>query len=138
MTAFLVDTNVISELRKGNRADPGVKQWFMDTESNNIYISVLVVGEMRRGIELIRRRDPISSQHLEAWLRRLLKEYGDHILPVTQEIAELWGGLSLEKPLPPIDGLLAATAMYHNMVLITRNLRDFERASIKVLNPFAI
>ena len=136
MSGFLIDTNVISELRKGGRADPGVRAWFADAPPDDLYLSVLVVGELRRGIELLRKRDPVSAQHLEAWLRRLLREYEDHVLPVTQEVAELWGGLSLDKPLPPIDGLLAATAMYYDMTLVTRNLQDVERAPVSVVNPF--
>ncbi len=135
---FLIDTNVISELRKGDRADLGVRQWFAEAPPDDLYLSALTVGELRRGIELIRRRDPVSAQHLEAWLRRLLKTYEDHVLPVTREVAELWGGLSLDRPLPPIDGLLAATAMYHDMVLVTRNVQDVARAAVRVINPFHI
>jgi predicted nucleic acid-binding protein len=136
VTGFLVDTNVVSELRKGDRANPGVREWFASAPADELYLSVLVVGELRRGIELIRKRDPASAQHLEAWLRRLLKEFADRVLPVTAEVAELWGGLSLDQPLPPIDGLIAATAMYHDMTLVTRNEHDVERAPVRVVNPF--
>jgi predicted nucleic acid-binding protein len=136
VTGFLIDTNVVSELRKGDKANPGVRDWFAAAPAHDLYLSVLVVGELRRGIELIRKRDPVSAQHLEAWFRRILKEFADHVLPVTKEVAELWGGLSLDRPLPPIDGLIAATAMYHDMTLITRNKHDVERAPVRVLNPF--
>ena len=136
MTAFLIDTNVVSELRKGNRANPGVRDWFASVQSHQLYLSVLVVGELRRGIELIRRRDSISAQHLEAWLMRVRHEFSDRILPVTEEVAELWGELSLDKPLPPIDGLLAATAIYYDLILITRNETDVDRVPVRLLNPF--
>jgi toxin FitB len=136
VTGFLIDTNVISELGKGDRANSGVREWFADAPADDLYLSVLVIGELRRGVELIRRRDPAAAQRLEAWLRRVLKEYSDHVLPVTEAVAELWGGLSLDQPLPPIDGLLAATAIYHDMTLVTRNEHDVERAPVRVLNPF--
>lgn len=136
MTAFLLDTNVVSELRKGERADPGVLGWFEAVDSDELYLSVLVIGEIRRGIELIRRRDPSSAQSLEAWLARLRRQFAERILPVDDEVAQLWGTLGLEQPLPPIDGLLAATALCHGLVLVTRNEADVSRAPIRVLNPF--
>ncbi len=136
MRGFLIDTNVISELRKGERANSGVREWFASAPSRELYLSVLVVGELRRGVELVRRRDPVSAQHLDAWLRRVLDEFSDHILPVSEAVAELWGGLSLEGPLPPIDGLLAATAMYHDLALVTRNEQDVARAKVRLINPF--
>jgi predicted nucleic acid-binding protein len=137
VTSFLIDTNVISELRKGVKADAGVVRWFESVQSEQLYLSVLVVGELRRGIELIRRRDPLSAQHLEAWLMRVRREFMDHILPVTEEVTELWGGLSLDKPLPPIDGLLAATAMYYDLTFVTRNQADVNRTPVRILNPFS-
>jgi hypothetical protein len=136
LTAFLLDTNVVSELRKGERADPGVLGWFEAVDSDELYLSVLVIGEIRRGIELIRRRDPSSAQSLEAWLARLRRQFAERILPVDDEVAQLWGTLGLEQPLPPIDGLLAATALCHGLVLVTRNEADVSRAPIRVLNPF--
>ena len=136
MTAFLLDTNVVSELRKGDRADPGVLGWFESTDSEDLYLSVLVVGEIRRGIELIRRRDPAAAQSLEAWLTRVRRQFGDRILPVDEEVAQLWGTLGLERPLPPVDGLLAATALCNDLILVTRNESDVSRAPIRILNPF--
>jgi predicted nucleic acid-binding protein len=137
MSGFLVDTNVISELRKGERANSGVLDWLAGVDSADLYLSVLVVGELRRGIEQIRCRDLRSAQHLEAWLMHLREEFADRILGVTEEIAELWGQLGLGAPLPPIDGLIAATAMYHDLTLVTRNLKDVQRAPVTVINPFS-
>lgn len=136
MRGFLIDTNVISELRKGDQADKGVQNWFASVDSRCIYLSVLVEGEIRRGIEFIRRRDPESGQRLETWLRQLQHDFGDRILPINDTIAEIWGGLGLEAPVPPIDGLLAATALFHDLTLITRNIKDFERTAVQRFNPF--
>ncbi|MCP4677922.1 MAG: type II toxin-antitoxin system VapC family toxin [Deltaproteobacteria bacterium] len=136
MTGFLIDTNIISELRKGKRANKGVIEWFTSNESEAMYLSVLVIGELRRGIELIRQRDVSSAQHLEAWLLRLREDFSDRLMDVTEEIAELWGQLGLKQPLPPIDGLLAATAMYHGFTLVTRNVADVENSPVQLLNPF--
>ncbi len=137
MKGYLLDTNIVSELRKGARCAPPVRAWFEQVASDELFLSVLVTGEIRRGIELIRRRDPESSRHLDAWLSRLRRYYDERILPVTEDITELWGQLGLDRPLPPIDGLLAATAQYHGLVLVTRNVTDFAHAGVRVFDPFA-
>jgi hypothetical protein len=133
---FLIDTNVISELRKKNRANRGVISWFDSVDADLLYLSVLVVGELRRGIELIRRRDVVAAQNLEVWFLRLKNEFSDRVLEITGEIAELWGQMGLQSPLPPIDGLLAATALHHGLVLVTRNVSDVESSTVQILNPF--
>ena len=135
--AFLLDTNVLSELRKGERCNPCVRHWFSDVEADDLYVSVLVVGEIRRGIELLRRRDTRSATALDRWLSELERRYADHILPVTLEISRIWGGMSLQRPLAPIDGLMAATAVHHGMTLVTRNVSDVERSGAEVFDPFA-
>jgi predicted nucleic acid-binding protein len=135
---FLVDTNVISELRKGERCDPGVRAWHSELEeSEEIFLSVLTIGELRKGIELIRRRDPRSAQVLEAWLSEMVTAYSGRILDVDREIAEEWGRLSVPDPLPVIDGLLAATAKVQGMTLVTRNVKDMPSAVVPCLNPFS-
>jgi predicted nucleic acid-binding protein len=134
--SFLVDTNVIFELRKGSRCNSGVSTWFRQQSGDPVYLSVLVVGEIRRGIESLRRRDPIAAGALDGWLTKLSIEYAERILPVDATVAELWGRLNVPDTLPAVDSLLAATALVHGMTLVTRNLRDFERCGCALLNPF--
>lgn len=135
--SWLVDTNVVSELRKGARCDRAVLAWFEGVEEDELFTSVLVVGEVRRGVESIRRRDPIAATALEQWLARLLETFGDRVLPIDSGVAERWGALNVPDPLPAVDGLLAATALVHGLTLVTRNVRDVERSGVRVLNPFS-
>jgi toxin FitB len=137
VTGYLLDTNVLSELRKRERCDARVRHWFAAVEDDAIFLSVLVVGEVRRGIELIRRRDVATGRALDRWLRGLERRFEDRILPVTIEICDRWGRIGLEQPLPPIDGLLAATALHHGLTLVTRNVTHAKRSGADVLNPFA-
>jgi hypothetical protein len=134
--SYLIDTNVISELRKGERADPGVRSWISGVADGELFLSVLVLGELRRGVERIRRRDRASASALDAWLRRLLIAHRERILPITAEIAEAWALLNVPDPLPVIDSLLAATAQIHGLTLVTRNTRDMARTGVRMLNPF--
>ncbi len=136
MVTFLLDTNVIAELRKGPGADASVRSWFAALDPDAILISVLTVGEIRRGIESLRRRDPAAARALERWLRRLLAAHGDRILAVDLPIAEEWGRLSVPDPLPVVDGLLAATARVHGLTLATRNVKDVARTGVALVNPF--
>ena len=133
---FLIDTNVLSELRKQNRANPGLKRWYSGVEGNNLYLSVLTLGEVRNGIERIRRRDPAAGASLETWLMSVATEMSDRILPVTAAIAERWGRLGVPDPLPVVDALLAATALEHGLTLVTRNVEDVKRTGVQILNPF--
>lgn len=134
---FLIDTNVLSEMRKGARANPGVRDWFSQVDGDRLYVSVLTLGEIRQGIEQIRRRDPTAAQSLQHWLHRLETDNDQHILPITRMIADRWGRLNVPDKLPTIDGLLAATALVHDLTLVTRNVRDVERSGVKRLNPFS-
>jgi toxin FitB len=133
---FLLDTNVIAELRKGARANRQVRAWFETLEPEAIVLSVLTIGEIRRGIQNVRRRDPAAAKALERWLRRLLAEHGDRILPVDLPVAEEWGRLNVPDPLPVIDALLAATAKVHRLTLVTRNVKDVVRTGVELMNPF--
>ncbi len=135
--SYLVDTNVISEARKGRRCDPGVAAWFADVSSEDIYLSVLTLGEIRKGIENIRRRDKPAAEALENWLHELEASLADNLLPVDQAVAEQWGRFNVPDPLPMLDSLLAATASVHGMTLVTRNLKDVERTGVECLNPFS-
>jgi len=135
--SYLIDTNVVSELRKGRRCDPGVASWFAEVSSDEIYLSALTLGEIRKGIENIRRRDVPAAEALDAWFRELEESYSDRILTVDQAIAEQWGRFNVPDPLPVLDSLLAATASVHGLTLVTRNLHDVERTGVDCLNPFS-
>jgi predicted nucleic acid-binding protein len=134
---FLMDTNVVSEMRKGIRGNTGVRRWFSQTPGDCIYLSVLTVGELRQGVERIRRKDSIAAESLEKWLDSVESQMAGCILPITQAIAERWGRLNVPDPLPVVDGLLAATALEHDFTLVTRNVRDIERSGVRWLNPFS-
>jgi len=134
--SFLVDTNVVSELRKGARANPRVAAWFAGLAEEEVYLSVLTVGEIRNGIERIRRRDRRAATALDRWLRTLVRDYEDRLLPVDRAVAEQWGRLNVPDPVPVVDGLLAATAAVHGLVLATRNVKDLERTQVALFDPF--
>lgn len=134
--SYLLDTNVVSELRKRTRASAAVSSWFADVDSNDLFLSALVVGELRQGTERIRRRDPVAAERLERWLLALVESYADRILPVDQRIAELWGRLNVPDPLPAVDGLLAATALVHDLTLVTRDTRQVARTGVRLHDPF--
>jgi toxin FitB len=133
--SWLIDTNVLSELRKGERANEGIRAWFAESREEDLFTSVLVLGEMRRGIELLRRRDVPSALALEQWLIRLTNTFSERVLPVDARVAERWGRLNVPYPIPTVDGLLAATALEHNHVLVTRNVRDVAGTGVQLLDP---
>ena len=136
MKGFLIDTNVLSELRKGSRADINVRRWFEGIDENSIFLSVLVTGEIRRGIESIRKRDPRAASALERWLDNVMQAHSERVLPVDAATADEWGRLDARGSLPVIDGLLAATARVHDLTLVTRNVKDVVRTGVDVLDPF--
>jgi predicted nucleic acid-binding protein len=115
--SYLVDTNILSEVRKGPRCNPGVSAWFAGVASEEIFLSALTLGELRKGIENIRRRDEPAARALEAWLQDLVATYSGRVLPVGHAIAERWGRFNAPHPLPVLDGLLAATAKVHGLTL---------------------
>lgn len=133
--SYLVDTNVISELRKGDRASPHVRAW-VGSHHAELLTSVLVIGELRRGVERIRHRDQAAAAGLDRWLRGVLDDFETRILPVSSEIAEVWGRLGVPDPLPVIDGLIGATAVVHGVTVVSRNVEDLRRTGADVLNPF--
>jgi predicted nucleic acid-binding protein len=136
--SFLLDTNVVSELRKGERASTTVVQWFAGVADRELFLSVLVIGELRQGVERIRRRDINTAEHLDRWLRVLLDDHEGRILPVDGRVADLWGRLNVPDPVPAVDGLLAATAIVHDLTLVTRNARDVARTGARLLDPFSL
>lgn len=133
--SFLLDTNVLSEAKR-RRGEARVKGWFDSASSANLFTSVLVIGEIRRGVEGLRRRDASQAVLLEKWLAALKQMFADRVLPVTTEISEEWGRLNVPDPLPTIDGYLAATAKVHGLTLVTRNIRDLERTGVALLDPW--
>jgi predicted nucleic acid-binding protein len=135
--SYLLDTNVISELRKGERADGNVKAWLSEVADEEIYLSVLTIGEIRCGVENVRRRDPDSAVALDSWLARLGEAHRDRILPVDRTIAEEWGRMNVPDRLPVVDGLLAATAKVAGLTFATRNVADVEGSDVKLVDPFS-
>ncbi len=132
----MLDTNVLSEVRRP-RGDEGVKRWVSSTPADDLYLSVLVVGEIRRGVERLMRRDPVQAEAYEDWLGTVLRSYADRILPVDVEAAEEWGRMSVPDPVPIVDGLMAATAKVRGMTFVTRNTADVERTGVALLDPFS-
>jgi hypothetical protein len=132
---YLVDTNVISESRKGARANAGVREFFERTAIHQtpLYLSVVTVGELRRGVEVIRHRgDKVQAKQLEKWLEQLVKHYDDY-----PDVAQLWGRLRVPHHENALDKLIAATALIHNLTVVTRNQTDFAKTGVTVINPFS-
>lgn len=136
MTGYLLDTNIVSELRKRDRANPGVTAWIAANQDADMWLSVLTVGEIRRGIELLARRDPASADILSEWLEQTLTEFADRILDIDIAVAQRWAQLNVLDPIPVIDGLLAATADTHHLTLVTRNTADVATTGVATVNPF--
>ena len=136
--SYLLDTNVISELRKGRRADRRVVSWFAGLAEEEIFLSSLTIGEIRRGVESMRRRDADSARALDSWLARLVDSHRDRILPVDPAIAEEWGRINVPDPPPVVDGLLAATARVRGLILATRNVADVAPSGVEVVDPFVM
>ena len=134
---YLLDTNVVSELRKRDRCNENVRAWYTSVSDDDLYLSVLTLGEIRKGIELIRDRDPGQAEVLENWLRYVQQNYEGRILSIDADITEAWGRMHYIRNVPVIDGLLAATAKVHNLTLVTRNIQHVEGLGANLLNPFA-
>jgi predicted nucleic acid-binding protein len=134
--SLLLDTNVISELRKGSRANPHVVAWFMGVPEEEIHLSVLVVGELRRGVERLRERDARQAGALERWLRQVVRDHAGRILPVDDRVADRWGRLTAMRSGSVIDTLMAATAQAFDLVLVTRNVKHVAWTGVSYLNPF--
>jgi toxin FitB len=134
---FLLDTNVISEIRKRDRAHPNVVRWVARTPVTEIGTSVLVIAEIRHGIELKRRSDPEQGKSLDRWFSQMRMRLADRVLPIDEPIAEAWALMGIPDPLPLIDGLLAATAKVHGLTLVTRNVADIAVTGVSRLNPFS-
>jgi predicted nucleic acid-binding protein len=136
--SFLIDTNIISELRKGERCDAGVSTWYASIADEDLFLSTLVLGEIRKGVELVRPRDPGKAVALERWLRQVEAGFDGRVLGIDNAVSDQWGRMSAVRPIPVIDGLLAATAATHRLTLVTRNDRDIAGLGAMLLNPFRI
>ncbi|AQV95318.1 VapC toxin family PIN domain ribonuclease [Cupriavidus necator] len=136
---YLIDTNVISETRKRERANPGVCAFFRQAarEGAALYLSALTVGELQGGIALIRHRgDTAQAAVLEQWLATVLEDFGRQVLPVDADVAQVWGQLRAPRPEHALDKFIAATALIHDLTIVTRNVADFRGTGAMVLNPF--
>ncbi len=137
---YLIDTNVLSELRKHGSANPGVIRFFEQTleDETTRYVSVITIGELRRGIDLLRHRDDSpKAELLETWLTSVLDDYGDHLLDLDRHAAELWGRLRVPAQENSIDKLIAATALIGGLTVVTRNVRHYQSSGVPVIDPFS-
>jgi predicted nucleic acid-binding protein len=137
MGGFLLDTNVASEARKGPRTDPDVSAWLDSVDDADLFLSVLALGEIRDGIERARPHDPVKARALEPWLAGLEQRFADRTLPVTAAVADQWGRMNAMRPISTVDGLLAATALVHDLTLVIRNVADVAHTGVPVLSPFS-
>ena len=133
---YLIDTNIISEVRRGANCDRNVAAWYDSIIDADIYLSVLVLGEIRKGIERARPKDPAQARALEKWLTDVVQSFAERILPIDHVVADEWGRMSAKRPLSTTDALLAATAKVHGMTLATRNIVDVADLGTDILNPF--
>lgn len=134
MTGYLLDTNILSERRR-RQANPAVVAWLDAVPEGQLRLSVLSLGEIRYGVELLAARDPRAAEPIEAWLAELTDRFAERLLPVTHQVADCWARLRARRPLPGVDGLIAATAVTHDLTLVTRNTRDFAGLGVRLLNP---
>ncbi|MEE4292434.1 MAG: type II toxin-antitoxin system VapC family toxin [Xanthomonadales bacterium] len=138
---YLVDTDVLNEARKQSRANPGVREFLRNAASSRelLYLSVVTIGEFRRGIERIRARGESSEAvRMERWLERILEEYPDHVLGFDSEAAQLWGALRLPRDFDTLDRQIAATARIHDLTLVTRRAHAWSGCGVAALNPFTL
>lgn len=135
---YLIDTDIISEVRKGRRCDARVASWFSKVTDDELYLSVIVLGEIRRGIERLRPRDSRQATALQSWLNGVIEQFGPRILPVDRAVAAAWGHLSAAGNFPVIDALLAATAQIHGLTLVTRNVKDIARSGVHMPESFRV
>jgi predicted nucleic acid-binding protein len=134
--SYLIDTNIISEIRKGDRCDQLVSAWYASIADEDLFLSTLVLGEIRKGVELARPRDPARAAALERWLRQVEAAFDGRVLFIDNAVSDEWGRMSAIRPIPVVDGLLAATAVINGLTLVTRNDRDLAGLGAMVLNPF--
>ena len=133
---YLLDTNVVSETRR-KRPDPGVIDFFHRASSASLYLSVLTLGEVRKGVNSLIARDPEGAKRLAEWLDGLEYSFADRLIPIDGPVARVWGEVSALKEGSAVDRLLAATAIHNDLTMVTRNTADFDGIAVKLLNPWA-
>ena len=136
---YLLDTNIISELRKRDRANPGITRFFRQIVEQEIitYLGVITTGELRRGVGIIRHQgDATQAKSLETWLQIIIDRYAENILNFGREEAQIWGRLRVPYPENALDKQIAATALVYDLTLVTRNIQDFTVTGVTLLNPF--
>ena len=137
---YLLDTDVISEIRKGLSANPGVREFFAKVirDATNLYLSTVTIGELRQGVERIRHRgDAAQAKRLERWLGTVTTTHSHAILPFDEECAHVWGRLRVPNPENPLDKQIAATALIHDLQVVTRSLAHYSPTGVRLLNPFS-
>lgn len=132
---YLLDTNVISETRR-RRPEPKVERFLRNASDSQLFLSALTIGELRRGVEAKRRTEPVAAAALDGWLTELASAYADRVLSVDAAVTNQWGLITADRPRPVIDTLLAATALVHGLVLVTRDIRDVGDTGVQLLNPW--
>jgi toxin FitB len=132
--SFLLDTNVVSEIRRGR--DPSVRAWVGEVADIDLHLSVLTLGEIRKGIEMLRDRDPVQADVFASWLGELHTRFADRIVSIDVRVAEEWGRLNAAAPRNTVDSLIAATASIHGLTVVTRNTADFEGCGVPLINPW--
>ena len=132
--SFLLDTNVVSEIRRGR--DLRVRAWVGEVDDRDLHLSVLTLGEIRKGIEMLRDRDPAQAEVFASWLGELQTRFADRIVSIDVRVAEEWGRLNAGAPRNTVDSLVAATASIHGLTVVTRNTGDFEGCGVPLINPW--
>jgi predicted nucleic acid-binding protein len=133
---YLLDTNVFSEVRKGSNTHPAVRKWWSETDFLEIHVSVMVLGEIRQGVERLSGKNPQQAQEIERWLQFITNTLGARLLVVNHKITEVWGRMGMNRTLPLVDSILAATAVAHELTLVTRNTKGIQDTGVSYLNPF--
>lgn len=136
MVNFLLDTNIVLEIRKREKCNANVAEWFETVEENEIFLSVLTLGEIRKGIERISPKNNNQARSLELWLTEIHLAFGERILPINERVCNEWGQMCALRSIPVVDGLLVATAKVNQMTLVTRNVADVHDLGARIINPF--